>query len=456
MAEVDDQASAKGRSRLKSVPFYVIIMALIVWGGLAEYVNLFGTTQNGGLTNYVPWGLWVASYVYFIGLSAGAFLLSSLVYGFGVRQLKPIGRFALFTAVVTLFMALLMIASDIGMPSRATEIYLDPNFGSMMAWLVWLYTAYFLLLLGELFFALRVEYADWKGSASSGFRHLVARIVLLGKEDLSESSVKRDTSVLKVLALAGIPLAVAFHGGVGSLFATVATQAIWHTPLTPILFVLGALFSGGALLTGLVVFFWPTKDAAWKEAIGYLGKVLLAMGLIYALFQWAEYSIPLWYGYGDVREAQSLNSLLFGSYWYVLWIFQVLLGTVIPLALFYFGRRKAGAIGIGGLLVATCFLAVRLDIVIPAYVAPQLQGFFVPNLGVNYSYSYFPTLFEWQLFAFIVALGMGLLILGYKLLPLVDKGGLQGVGKGAPGQSLGMSAAQAVFPASPNLDKDPS
>ena len=47
MAEVDDQASAKGRSRLKSVPFYVIIMALIVWGGLAEYVNLFGTTQNG-------------------------------------------------------------------------------------------------------------------------------------------------------------------------------------------------------------------------------------------------------------------------------------------------------------------------------------------------------------------------------------------------------------------------
>ena len=233
MVEADNDADTRGSSRLKYVPFYILIVALIAWGALAEYANLFGTTQDTGLTDYVPWGLWVASYVYFIGLSAGAFLLSSLVYGFGVKQLKPIGRFSLFTAIVTLFMALLMIASDIGMPSRAIEIYLDPNFGSMMAWLVWLYTAYFLLLLGELFFALRVEYADWKGSASSGFKHLVARIVLLGKEELPALTVKRDASILKVLALVGIPLAVAYHGGVGSLFATVATQAIWHTPHTP-------------------------------------------------------------------------------------------------------------------------------------------------------------------------------------------------------------------------------
>jgi len=443
MSEEGQESGVKRSSRLKYVPFYILIVILVIWGGLAEYANLFGTGQDSGLTNYVPWGLWVASYVYLIGLSAGAFLLSSLVYGFGVKQLKPVGRFALFTAIVTLFMALLMIFSDIGQPSRATEIYLDPNFGSMMAWLVWLYTAYFLLLLGELFFAFRVEYADWRGSARSGFRHLVAKVVLLGKDELSAATVKRDSSILKVLALVGIPLAVAFHGGVGSLFATVATQALWHTPLTPILFVLGALFSGGALLTGLIVFFWPRKDSAWRDAIGYLAKVLLVMGLIYALFQWAEYSIPLWYGYGDVREAQSLNSLLFGPYWYVLWVFQVLLGTVIPLALLYFGRKNVRAIGIGGLMVALCFLAVRLDIVIPAYVAPQLQDFFVPNLGANYSYSYFPTLFEWQLLVFIVSLGMGLLILGYRLLPLVEKV-LPEYAQGTGGDGIQVSGVRAA------------
>ena len=145
------------------------------------------------------------------------------------------------------------------------------------------------------------------------------------------------------------------------------------------------------------------------------------MGLIYALFEWAEYSIPLWYGYGDVRETQSLNSLLYGQYWYVFWVFQVLLGTIVPIALFYFGRKRPVAIGIGGLMVALSFLAVRLDIVVPAYVAPQIQGFTVPNLGANYSYTYFPNLFEWQLLAFVIALGIGLLLIGYDLLPLVTK-----------------------------------
>ena len=52
-------------------------------------------------------------------------------------------------------------------------------------------------------------------------------------------------------------------------------------------------------------------------------------------------------------------------------------------------------------MVALSFLAVRLDIVVPAYVAPQLSGFSLPNLGLNYSYSYFPNLYEWQFLAFV-------------------------------------------------------
>ncbi len=100
---------------------------------------------------------------------------------------------------------------------------------------------------------------------SSVLKRTLARIVLLGKKDEPPATQTRDAKILKTLALIGIPLAIAFHGGVGSLLATVATQAIWHNPLMPIYFVTGALFSGGALLTGLIVFFWPRRDSAWKE-----------------------------------------------------------------------------------------------------------------------------------------------------------------------------------------------
>ena len=42
--------------------------------------------------SYIPWGLWVAAYVYFSGLSAGAFLIFALVYAGGVEQLEPVAK----------------------------------------------------------------------------------------------------------------------------------------------------------------------------------------------------------------------------------------------------------------------------------------------------------------------------------------------------------------------------
>lgn len=342
-----------------------------------------------------------------------------MLYGLGVKILQPVGRFALFTALACLAVALLTIFSDVGQPFRATEIYVFGRPQSMMAWMVWLYTAYCLCLIAELILAFRTELHDWMDE-SSFLKRVVSRIVLLGGKDESETAQVRDSKILKTLALIGIPLAIAFHGGVGALLATVATQAIWHNPLMPIYFVTGALLSGGALLTGLVVFFWPRKDSTWHDLTVYLGKVLMIMTMVYALMEFAEFSVPLWYGYGDVRETQSLNSILFGQYWYVFWICQVLLVTLIPIALYYFGRNSPKIIGAASLLIATCFLAVRLDIVIPAYVGVQIPGLVFPNLGPNYSYSYFPDLFEWQLLAFVLAVGVGLLLLGYRILPLIN------------------------------------
>ena len=95
-----------------------------LWGALAVAgtVGVWQRLTQGHLLanygSYVPWGLWVAAYIYFVGLSAGAFLLSSLVYVFKVKVLEPIGRLSLVVAVITLFMALLSIWFDIGYMER--------------------------------------------------------------------------------------------------------------------------------------------------------------------------------------------------------------------------------------------------------------------------------------------------------------------------------------------------
>jgi protein NrfD len=349
-----------------------------------------------GYTSYIPWGMWVSAYIYFIGLSAGAFLLSSMVYVFGVRQLERIAKLALFTALVTLVMALLSILFDLGHMERFFFVYTRPQFHSMMAWMVWLYTAYFVLLLAELYLALRRDLTP-----------------------LTSEQVAADQQRLKVLGTIGIPLAIAFHGGVGALFGTVAAREYWHTAIFPIIFLAGALVSGGALMTAVVAFFWPQRDQPWRDLVSLLGKIVLGLVLFDFLLEFAEYSIPAWYQIGS--EYDLISYTLFGPYWYVFWVVHLLLGVIVPVYLLGF-RKTPVAQGAGAALVAITFFAIRLNLVIPGQITPELQGLqnaYLDPIGNRLAYTYLPTVFEWQVTVGVVALGVALFYLGYRFLPLV-------------------------------------
>ncbi len=361
---------------------WVLWLVLAVVGGAGILLRFTTGHRLAAYTSYVPWGMWVAAYIYFIGLSAGAFLLSSLVYVFGVHRLERIAKLALYVAAITLVMALMTIWFDLGHLERFYYVFLRPQFHSMMAWMVWLYTAYFLLLLGELFFALR--------------RDMVP---------LSPEQVARDDRILRVLGTIGVPLAIAFHGGVGALFGTVVAREYWHSPIYPILFLTGALVSGGALMTFITAAFWPKKDTDWRELLQFLGRIVLGLILFDLLLEWAEYSIPMWYGVGS--EYKLLTYVLFGPYWYVYWVVHILLGVVIPVYLLA-TRRSPAAIALATFLVAVTFFAIRLNLVIPGLITPELRGlehsYQDPVGAINrLSYTYFPSLFEWQVLMGVIA-----------------------------------------------------
>jgi protein NrfD len=382
------------RSRVRYVLFAGwLVIAVLGAIGIGERVLL--GDRLGYYGSYIPWGLWVAAYIFFIGLSAGAFLLSSLVYVFGIRQFEQIGPLALFTAAVTLAMALLSILFDLGHMERFWEVFVRPQFHSMMAWMVWLYTSYFLLLLGELFFALR------------------RRVVRLGSHQ-----VQADDRRLRILGTIGVPLAIAFHGGVGALFGTVVAREYWNTAIFPIIFLSGALLSGSALLTAIVVFLWPRRDEAWRALVGILARIVVALMLLELVLEFAEFTIPAWYQVGP--EAGTITYVLFGPFWYVFWVVYGFFGVVLPLLLLT--RRGPIARGVGAALVAVTFFAVRLNLVIPGLIAPELRGleraYFDPVQN-RLSYTYLPSAFEWQVTLGVVALGVALFYLGYRFLPLL-------------------------------------
>ena len=385
------------------IGFTLFTVGLIGWGD--RFINGHSHANYG---NIVPWGLWVASYIYFIGLSAGAFLISSLVYVFNVKTYERIGRVALFTALVTLLMALLMIWPDLGHMWRAWHVLAYPNFKSPMAWMIWLYSLYGTILCAELWFLLRRDLIT--GAASHSRAARVYRFLTLGARDTSDESGARDLRVVRTLATIGVPVAIMFHGGVGALFGVIAARPHWHSGLFPILFLLSALVSGGALLTFITAVFQEGTEGRSAIVLS-LGQLVMPLLLLDLLFQISELLVAF-YG-GIPADIAGLKLMIGGPFWWVFWVGQIGIGTLVPLYLLISRRTKSdpALVGLAGLLVALGFLAVRLNIVVPGLAVEQIRGLSAAIASPRMTMLYAPSLTEWLLLFGV--LGLGLLLFGF-------------------------------------------
>src|SRR5512136_2834104 len=89
----------------------------------------------------------------------------------------------------------------------------------------------------------------------------------LGVYDVSEDSLHRDEKAIKILAGIGIPVACFLHGYAGFIFGSVKANALWMTPLMPVIFIMSAVVSGIALcmLTYICVMELRKLLAAWQR-----------------------------------------------------------------------------------------------------------------------------------------------------------------------------------------------
>lgn len=403
--------------RLKRL-FWILGLVLLVIGAVGLTNRLAHGHLEANHGSIVTWGLWVAAYIYFIGLSAGAFLVSSLVYVFNVERFEKIGRVALFTALVTLILALLSIALDIGHMERAWHVLIYPNFHSPMAWMIWLYAVYFVVLVAEFWLLIRRDLVigarrpDWKGR--------LYRVLSMGSTDESPAAAGRDRRRVRILATIGVPLAIMFHGGVGALFGTVAARPHWHSGLFPILFLLSALVSGGALLAVVAVIFQDGLSRN-RDTVVALGQLVLVLLLFDVLFQVSEFLVA--FRGGIPGHIAGLMLVVSGPYWWVFWGWQVVIGTLAPLLLLVLPstRRDPRWVAVACLLIAAGLFGLRLNIVIPGLAVEEIRGLGEAVASMRVQAHYFPSAMEWMVTAGIVGLGLLLFGLGEELLPPGDE-----------------------------------
>lgn len=394
--------------------YWVILTALVLVGlGFLGYRFASGllTTNMGSM---VSWGLWVAIYILFIGLSAGSFLLSTLIYVFNVKRYERIGRLALYSAALCLIIGLLFILADLGHAERFWKVFTSLSSSSVLWFEIMFYIVYIIIIAIELYFLMRTDLMSLRDK-STGIKQRFYRFLSFGSWRLDDDSRKRDMKVVKVLGIIGIPTAIAVHGGTGAVFAVVKAVPHWYTPLLPIVFITSALVSGAALLLFLRAFFFkPASDETpFLAGLGKLAIGLLAVDWVLVIF---EFLVVI---YGAVPDAvAALRDMLFGANWWIFWVIQVGIGVFVPLYLVLFRGKSRVSMGLAGLAIVIGIVAVRWNIIVPGLEVPKLEGFSNAFSSARLVTLYSPTIVEWLSSIGLLALFMALISLGLKLLPL--------------------------------------
>ncbi len=354
--------------------------------GLAALILKFATGEKlAGYGSYVPWGLWVALYFHFVGIAGGVFALGAIGYFFNVNGFRKNFRMVIIVSIAAVITGLFSIWLDLGQPFRFARMMYAPNFGSMMAFNGWMYSI-FILVAGLLFF-------------------------LTIKREKQTDLQDKSGWLVPLMAL-GFLFSIAFPSQSGAFFGVVDAKPFWSSPLLPILFLISAITSGGAVLLLVYSFSYYKDYSISEQPFKMLRYTIIGGILFYFIAEFAEYSLVFWSPNSHVKEAVEL--ILFGPFWWVFWLVHVG-GGIVALYLLFKGNTYP-KIGTGAFIVAVTFVSARLNILIPGQAVSELKGLKEAFYHERLRFDYSATLNEYLIALFIGTFGVALVYLGIKFL----------------------------------------
>ncbi|MEI3612233.1 NrfD/PsrC family molybdoenzyme membrane anchor subunit [Pseudogracilibacillus sp. SO30301A] len=411
---VTDRKRPNGQPKEEQSKFFkwwmssLIVLFLIGGYFILERLIVGLTTTN--LSSITPWGAWIAFYIFFVGLSAGSFLLSTMIFVFGMKRYDKVGKMALFTAIVCMIIALTFVLMDLGRPERAFSALIHWNVTSILAWEMRFYVIYITLLVVELYIAMREDLV--RLTMVNSIKGKIARLLTFKYSTINEYTKKRDERWMKILGIIGIPLAIlGVHGGTGAIFAVVSARPAWNSGIFPIIFVVSAMVSG----TGLLLAIYIIRNKVMRKPIDQemvvgLAKMMIAFLFIDLLLQFYDYLVGL-YSLAD-SHLSSLQTMMRSSYSWSFWGIQIFLGSIVPIFLVFYKKtsKNITALLFAAIFVVIGIVGVRFNIVVPSQIVPIMEG--MPTGD------YYPTFKEWMVSIGIVSMGLLIFTLGDQLLPL--------------------------------------
>ena len=381
------------RSIVVTGPKYYATLATA--GGLALvcfffpwFYQLYYGIGAAGMNHPGVWGTYLASFIFWIGLSHSGTLLSCVLHLTNSSWRKAMYRSAEAMTLFSLVVAATYVFVHVGRPWFAHWTFpypnqweMWPNFRSPLLFDVMAIATY---LTGSTIFIYMGSIPDFAAvrDRTVGWRNTMYSLLSLGWRG-TDTEWHRLHWAYTFLAVLIIPLAVSVHSIVSWDFAMSIVPGLHQTIFAPY-FVVGAIYSGTA---GIVtVMFVLRKYMGFEQYItklhfDNLGKLLLLLSLLWTYINVIELFTG-WYS-GTSDEYEQLRFKLFGFYAPLYWE-MILFCAVAPLLMISKRFRTSFvpmlilsiAINIG--MYTERFLIVATSL--PRQYLPDAWGFYAPSL----------------------------------------------------------------------------
>lgn len=405
-----------GAGRGWLVAFITMALGTMIMAGGIVWLFAVGV-GIWGINSTVVWGFAIANYVWWIGIGNAGTLISSMLLIMRQRWRASINRFAEAMTIFAVTIAGLFPILHLGRPMYfywlapyPNTMTLWPQWRSPLVWDFWAILSYLLFSVIFWYTGMIPDLAALRDRAKSKPAQWFYGALSLGWRGSARHWSAYHTFSMTMAAMA-VPLVCSVHSIVGLDFAA-SLMPGWQETIFPPYFVVGAMFSGFAMvivLTALVRWGFRLQSIVTIQHFDIMGQILAAAALIMGASYATEW-FSAWYG-GRAIDRSLVAYLFTGPYaplYYAMLAFNVLLPQI-----FWFPAARRS-------VLLLCFVAILIN------VGMWLERILIIWMTLSHSYLpsmnrlFYPTAGDWLFLFAPMAFFALLFIVFVRLLPAVS------------------------------------
>ncbi len=380
-----------------------IALLMFAWGIQSVYITLTQGIGAWGQNSTVAWGWEIINFVWWIGIGHAGTAFSIFLLILRQKWRTAINRAAEAMTVVAVLCAALFPLLHMGRPWLFFWIFPYPNtrgplwvnFNSPLFWDFVAISAYLLISASFWYFGMVPDFATIRDTTKSKIKKAIYGFFSFGWTGSSREWLRFEGLAFVLGGIAAV-LVVSVHSIVSTDFA-VSVEPGWHTTLFPPYFVVGAIFSGFAMVLTLVTLMkklYNMEDFITSRHVDAVCRVLVFISLIMGTAYITEIFIA-WYSGSEYEFYTFFKNRITGDYAFQFWA-MFTLNALLP-QLFWSKkiRNSIWVVFVISLLINLGMWYERFNIVVTslsknylpaswaAYHPTSVEiGFFVGTLGM--------------------------------------------------------------------------